>query len=237
MRAIHPPPGQATGCKPRTTKYGECCDKLEDRFEIITDEGELRQAIERPREETLLSCVPSIFSQGRVGSCASEAGTGALKVLREFNGLPFAELSPWSMYCFTSGGRDNGSSVGETLLHLRETGVLTMETWPRSIPWHLKPSAELLAEEACNYRADEYFDTDSIDELRTALALNFPVQFGWRGHSCVLLALKTLDSAYYLNSWGSDWTETDMPGIGVIRLRDVDLRYEAWAMRSHVVAS
>ena len=226
------PDGQATGCLPRTTRFGECCDMLEDRVEIITDDNVFREAINRPPEETLLKCVSSVFSQGRVGSCAAEAATGALKLIRKFNGLPDVEVSPWSMYAFTSGGRDQGSSVGENLLHLRETGVLTMETWPRSIPWNRKPSKELLESEACKYRAVEYFDISNIQAVMTALTLNFPVPFGWRGHSCVLLQLASLTTAYYLNSWGSKWSETGMPGIGIIKLRDINFNYEAWALRS-----
>jgi len=226
------PEGQATGCLPRTTKYGECCAKLEDSVEIITDDRVFLEAIIRPRAETLLSCVPSVFSQGRVGSCASEGGTGLTKILRAWSGAPFVELSPWSMYAFTSGGRDRGSSVGETLIHLREVGVLTMETWPRTIPWNRKPSPDLLDSEACKYRVDEFFDIMTIEGVMTALTLNYPVQFGWQGHSCVLLALKSLTEAYYLNSWGADWTETDMPGVGVIPLRKIDFAYEAWAGRS-----
>ena len=229
------PHGYPTGCNPRTTAYGEQCDKLEDRVDIITDRDVIQAAIDRPYEETLLSCVETVFKQIK-GSCAAEAGTGTIQLVRSFNGLPFVELSPHSVYAFTSGGRDRGSSVGETLIHLRDVGALTMETWPRSIPWNRKPSRDLLDKEACLYRADEFFDINSIAEMRTALVLNYPIQFGWNGHSCDLLALKDFDRAYYLNSWGSKWSQTEWPGIGVIRLRDVDLKYEAWALRTAVSA-
>lgn len=230
------PTDQATGCLPRTTKYGELCDKLEDRFEIITDDDVFREAIARPREETLLKCVPSVFSQGRVGSCAAEAGTGLLQLVRAFNGLPPIKLSPWSMYAFTSGGRDRGSSVGETLRHLREVGVLTMETWPRSIPYNRKPPKDLLDTEACLHRAGEFFDIMDIQSVMTALVLDFPIQFGWQGHSCILLALKSMTEAYYLNSWGAKWSQTGMPGIGVIKLRSIQFSYEAHALRTTVDA-
>lgn len=230
------PADQATGCNPRTTKYGEVCDKLEDRFDIITDDDVFREAIARDRSETLLKCVPSVFSQGRVGSCAAEAGTGLIQVVRAFNGLPPCKLAPWSMYASTSGGRDRGSSVGETLRYLREVGVLTMEQWPRSIPWNRKPSKDLLETEACKNRADEYFDIMDIQSLMTALVLNFPVQFGWQGHSCTALALKSLTEAYYLNSWGSKWSQTGMPGIGIIKLRSIQFSYEAHALRTTVDA-
>lgn len=225
--------GYPTGCLPRTTGYGEQCDKLKDRV-VMATEAEIRDAIARPYEETLMRCVWTVFKQTQ-GSCAAEAGTGTIQLVRSFNGLPKVELSPHSVYAFTSGGKDRGSSVGETLIHLRDVGVLTMKTWPRdSIPWKRKPSRELLETEACLNRADEFLDIDSRDEMRTALVKNFPIQFGWNGHSCILLALKDRDTAYYLNSWGSSWSQTEWPGIGVIRLRDVDLKYEAWALRTTV---
>lgn len=230
---IRIPEGQATGCLPRTTRFGECCDMLEDRIEIITDDNVFREAINRDPMETLLKCVPSVFSQGRVGSCAAEAATGALKLVREFNGLPFVELSPWSMYAFTSGGRDRGSSVGENLLHLRQTGVLPMEMWSRDEhPWNERPSYRLLAAEACRFRVHEWLDISNIQAVMTALTLNFPIPFGWQGHSCILLQLASMTTAYYLNSWGAKWSETGMPGIGIIKLRDIDFRYEAWALRT-----
>jgi hypothetical protein len=233
------PHGQATGCNPRTTKYGEYCAKLEDRVEIITDDDVFLDAIARPREDTLLGCIPAglPFSQGSVGSCAAEAGTALIQVVKAFNGQPNPKLSPWSMYCFTSGGKkDRGSSVGETLRHLREVGVLTMDTWPRSQPWKFMPSQELLDTEACNYRIDEYYDIMTIEGVMTALTLNYPVQFGWQGHSVIALALKSMTEFYYLNSWGSKWSETDMPGIGVLKFRQIDFAYEAHAARTVTVA-
>lgn len=234
MKNFQVPPGQATGCLPRTTRYGECCAKLEDEFNIISDEYLLRQHIEAPREEKLLSCVWEWLSQGRVGSCGAEAATNAMLVSREFSGAPRTRLNPWSVYQETSDKRDRGSSVSENLRYTLDFGILPMELWPRSKGWSTTPPKELLETEAPKNRAHEWLDINTIAEIRTALCLNFPIPFGWRGHSCVLLALKSLDTAYYLNSWGKSWSdnEHDWPGIGEIRLKDVDFGYEAWALRS-----
>ena len=119
---------------------------------------------------------------------------------------------------------------------MSEVGVLRMETWPRSKGWSTKPPKSLLDTEAIKHRADEYFDITDIQSVMTALVKNFPVQFGWQGHSCILLALKSLTEAYYLNSWGSKWSQTDMPGIGVIKLRSIQFNYEAHALCTTVDA-
>ena len=223
------------GCLPRKTLQGDCCAMFGDHFPTMATEDEYRKAIEREPMETLLKCVRSVFDQGRVGSCATESSTAAMQLVREFNGRPFVKLAPWSMYAFTSGGRDRGSSIDENLRHLQTTGVLTMEMWPRDEhDWSEKPSKALLADHGCKNRIDEWFDITTTDEIMTSLTLNFPVVFGWQGHSCVLLQLASMTTAYYLNSWGSDWSETDMPGVGVINLRSINFKYGAFAVRSVV---
>ncbi len=231
------PHGQATGCNPRTTKYGEFCAKFEDSFDVITDEELLRTALDRPIEETLLSCVEAeaVFSQGRVTSCASEAACGAWQVASVFSGAPFVKLSPWSVFAFVSRGRNQGSTLDENLRHMRDVGALTMETWPRSIPWNRKPPRDLLATEAKLRRVHEFYDVNSIAEIKTALFKDFPILFGGNGHAEVLLALReNLDTAYKLNSWGAKWSETGIPGIGKARLdsRDIQLKYGCWALRT-----
>jgi hypothetical protein len=235
------PHGQATGCNPRTTKYGECCAKFEDSFDIITDEELLRTALDRPIEETLLSCVEDVFSQGRVTSCASEAVCGAWQVASVFSGAPFVKLSPWSVFSASevSGGRNQGSTLDDNLQRMQVDGALTMKTWPRSIPWNRKPPKDLITTEAKLRRVDEYYDINSIAEIKTALFKNFPVLFGGNGHAEVLLALRdSLDTAYKLNSWGAKWSETGLPGIGKARLdsRDIQLKYGCWALRTVTIA-
>lgn len=239
MNELNIPPGQATGCLPRTTKYGECCAKLEDEFNIIPDKDIVALHINAPYDDRLLSSVWVWLSQGSVGSCGAEAATNAVMLAREFCGAPRVELNPWSVYQHTSGGRDRGSSVGENMRRIVDVGILPMDVWPREKGWKQEPPQEMLEGVACKYRAHEWLDINSIAEMKTALTLNFPVPFGWRGHSCVLVALRDLKSAYYLNSWGKDWAanEHDWPGIGVINLKDVDLAYEAWALRTVVYAS
>lgn len=224
--------GFPTGCNPRTSRYGEICGKLEDNIDVITKADDFQEHINTPNEETLLRCVWSIYRQ-RVGSCATNSSSGAMKLVREFNGLPRVELSAESMYVFTGGGRDRGSSIDENLRHLQTTGVLPMELWPQDEHrWNDKPPKSLLDAEACKYRISEFFDISTIEEVMSALVLNMPVVFGWQSHSCVLLKLINMTSAYYLNSWGKGWSQTGMPGIGKINLRSIGFHYGAFAVRS-----
>jgi hypothetical protein len=232
MSVLIYPDGVVRGCLPRRTLVGDVCPRLEERIAFAT-EADYQKHIKLPLDQTLLRCVRSIFSQGNVGSCATESSTAAIQLVREFNGLDFEQLSPWSMYAFTSGGRDRGSSIDENLRHLQTTGVLTMDEWSRDEhDWNEKPSDALLKTRACRNRISEFFDITDIEGVMTALTLNMPVVFGWQGHSCVLLKLASMTTAYYLNSWGSGWSETGMPGIGKINLRSIGFHYGAFAVRS-----
>jgi hypothetical protein len=205
---------------------------MADNIDVITDDATFLEHINTPNSETLLGCMTSIYKQ-RVGSCACCSSVGAIKLVREFNGLTPIELSPESVYAFTSGGRDRGSSIDENLRHLQRIGAMSWKAWPRDEHrWSDRPSDKLLTTEACKNRISEFFDISTIEEVMTALVLNYPVVFGWQGHSCVLLKLESMTSAYYLNSWGENWSETGMPGIGKINLRSIGFHYGAFAVRS-----
>lgn len=226
------PDGQATGCNPRTTRVGDYCSRLEDKVDIITDDAIFKEHIEADPMTTLLKCVRTIHNQGRVGSCATHSSTAAIELVREFNGQKHVPLSAESLYAFTSGGRDQGSSIDENLRRLQEVGVLTLDTWPQDDHrWSEKPPADLLRSEACYHRIDEWYDVTDIQQIMTCLVLNYPVVFGWQGHSCVLLCLASLTEAFYLNSWGN-WSDTGMPGIGRIKLRAINSQYGMFAVRS-----
>jgi len=224
------PDGKVTGCLPRTTRFGECCSPMSDRIHVIEDDDAIKALIGKI---SLRPFIEHVFDQDGVGSCAAEGSTQPVQLMMAWNGRTVPKLSPWSVYCFTCDGRDQGSSIDDNLVHIRDVGVLTMETWPRSKGWNRKPPESLLADEAAKYRIDEFFDIGSIAEVRTALVLGYPVTYGWKGHCCLLVELKDLDTAFYLNSWGEDWGDH---GVGEIKLREIDFRYGAFAVRSVVDA-
>lgn len=222
------PDGYVAGCLPRASKFGEVCAMAEDRIDVITSEEKYRSLI---GEATLEPLIRKRMDQGQIGSCATAATTGATLLIREFSGQEFVDLNWLSIYPFTNGGRDRGSNIDRNLVQARDVGILPFSVWPTKTDWKTKPSAQLMSEHASNYRIDEFFDIATIEEVMSALVYGFPVVYGWKGHSCVLIALKDLTTAYYLNSWGADWGDN---GVGTIKLREINFGYGAFAVRSAV---
>jgi len=173
--------------------------------------------------------VDQILDQNGVGSCATESSAQAIHICRSLQGLEHVLLNPWSIYCFTSGGRDGGSNIDTNLDWLRKTGALPEDIWPRSKGWRTRPSDELLEKEASKYRIQEYFDCTTVDEVGTALIKGMPVVFGWSGHSCVLTHLKSRTHADYANSWHKSWGNN---GYGSLRLSAINFGYGAFAVRT-----
>lgn len=226
------PDGFKAGCNPRVSRYGEWFTKLEDAITILPDSDileliRLNTGLDRDNH------VKHIFNQANAGSCAAEAGNQRLAIVRAWQNQPFVRFNPYATYHFTSGGRDNGSTIDENGRYLRDVGALPESVWPRSKGWRAKPPQDLLDKVAVNYRIDEQYDVQSVQEIRTALVRNFAVQFGWDAHSCVFLFLIDLWHAFFVNSWNITWGDR---GCGVLDLREVDFRYGAVATRSAVVS-
>jgi len=225
------PEGKKTGCLPRVSKVGELCDKLEDRMEVIP-QSEWGDWIGNG-DLDLGEHVDNILDQNGVGSCATESTAQGIMICRSLQGLPHVLLNPWSMYCFTSGGRDGGSNIDTNLDHARRIGILPMDVWPRSKGWRSKPSDDLMDKEASKYRIHEFFDCATIDEVGTALIRGMPVVFGWSGHSCILTDLLDRNNARYANSWHESWGDN---GFGTVRLSAINFGYGAFAVRTVVDA-
>lgn len=221
------PPGKKTGCLLRRSRYGEICDPLADKVDVI------------PRDKwkdligkvVLRSHVPVTLDQDAVGSCATESATGSVHVVRQVKGRPFELLNPWFVYQTTSGGRDGGSNIDDNLAFIRKFGIAPESVWPRSKGWRKKPSKEAY-EAALKYRIDEFYDIASIDEFGTALLLGWPVVFGYSGHSVLAVDLIDEHRIRYSNSWGESWGDK---GFGTLRFSSVHWGYGAWAVRSCVL--
>jgi len=217
------------GCNRRETRFGEVCGAFSDNLDTWNDDV-CREMIEHG--VSMKSHIREVKDQGQNGSCATESTTGSVQLIREFNGREFVKLNPLSLYAFTHAsnrGGGGGSSIDSNLARARDEGILPESVWPRSKGWHEKPPQDLMEEHAAKYRIDEFWDVGNISEVRTALLAQLPVVFGWRGHSCCLVELISMEEAIYLNSWGSDWGDD---GLGRIKLSDIDFRYGAFAVRS-----
>lgn len=221
------PKHKKTGCLPRKSKLGQWFPLASERVEVIP-RGEWPQLIDQVTNSALKWMQ---LDQDGVGSCASEAMTAAIMASRELQGQPQVALNPWFAYHFVSGGVDRGSSIDENLRFARETGVASMDVWPRSMGWRSRPSDDAM-DDAQRYRIDEAYDVTTVDELVSCILKGFPVVFGYRpgggGHAVLAMDVVSMSAFKFLNSWG-DWGED---GFGTLRFDQIDWRFGAWAVRA-----
>lgn len=224
--AFHVPPDRATGCLPRVSKPGEWCPLVREQIRIIPRK-EWAELVGKVRNSDLAWFQ---LDQDGVGSCASEACAGAVMAMRELAGQSRVELSPWFVYHHVSGGVDRGSSIDENLRFARETGVASMESWPRSHGWRTRPSDEAY-DDAARYRIEEFYDVTTHDEFVSALFSGFVVEFGYRigggGHAVVATEMVSTSRFRFKNSWGQ-WGDN---GFGELNLNDIYWGFGAWALR------
>jgi len=218
------PPGKASGCLPRKSKFGDVCKVFSEEIEVIP----IAHWDELIGEVSLRLDVPIIFDQDGVGSCATESATQSVQVVREVNGLEFVELNPWFVYHTTSEGSDSGSSIDDNLVFIRKNGVAPVSVWPRSKGWKAEPSDEA-KKEALKYRIDEFYDIATWEEFGSALLMGFPVVFGYSGHSVLAVELLSKNKLLYANSWDESWGDK---GFGILSSSSIHWGYGAWATRS-----
>lgn len=218
------PPGRKWGLKPRMSRVGEWCTRAEDAIDIIPRD----EWADRAKKLPVVPYIPEILDQGKVGSCAAEATTGATMTERAIHGLPHVSLNPYFLYHHTSGGVDRGSSIDENLAVARDMGIAPISVWPRSKGWRQKPSDEAY-EAAENYRIREFYDVTSINELVSCLLHGFLVVAGANGHAVYWIEHIDESKGRTVNSWGTDWGEG---GIGVwCSYRAINWAYGAFAVR------
>lgn len=214
------PAGRKTGCNLRVSKYGDIAPLAPERIDIIPRErwGELIG------NTNLREFVPIVLDQDGVGSCATESSTSSIHITRAVQRLEFVQLNPWSIYHFTSHGRDAGSSIDENLVHIRDIGILPESYWPRSKGWRASPPDGYKAVAAL-YRLTEFFELGSVEEVGSACLAGIPVVMGWQGHSVLLTRLLSPTVAEYLNSWSPEWGDN---GYGQIKLDNINFGYGAF---------
>jgi hypothetical protein len=223
------------GCLPRASKPGEICPLFADRIKVIP-RGDWKDMLGLV---SLRPCVPVVFDQDGVGSCAAEASCQALQIGREFAGKPREIVNPWSVYRTTSGGRDQGSNIDSNLSHLRQYGAASQNVMPRYNRlensdsgainrWNASLSPEA-KDDALRFRIDEFYDISTVEEFMTALLLGMPVVYGRRGHALVAVEPVSLTSFRMCNSWHQSWGDD---GFAVESLSGINWSYGAWAVRS-----
>lgn len=221
------PPGKKTGCLPRVTRFGDCCAPMADSIEVIPRD-QWAEIIAANPDLNARNHVKKIKDQDGIGACATFSTAQGTEMIRSMSGVEWVELNPFSIYRVTSHGRDQGSSIDENLEFARDIGILPESYWPQSKGWRATPP-DGWEQVAASFRIHEFYDIGTVDEVGTALLNALPVVFGWRGHSCVLVGLKSPTEAEYANSWKETWGDK---GFGTINLNEINFRYGAFAVRS-----
>lgn len=196
-----------------------------------SDWDDMLAVVNRPECSSL---VWNIYNQASVGSCAAEAENKMGETIRELCGRPRILFNAYATYHYTSGGRDNGSSLPDNVDFGFEKGCIREEKWPRSKGWKATPSDDAM-QDALNYRFDECFDIDDSSraafetEIGSALLCGLPAYVGIPGHAILLTELLTKTTAKYANSWDKSWGEN---GFGKVKLSELVMGYGAFVVRA-----
>ena len=192
-----------------------------DRHQVIP-EGERRELAElvTPASEFVMK-----VKRQAGNSCASNALAGAVEITRNWQGLPYKELNPTSIYSFACGGRDRGSSLSKNMRLAIEKGIAPTNVFSTT-NYRVKPKGEA-AEEALNYRVTEACVLRNENEFKSALLDGFVIYFGYRGHA--INGAKYIDERRfaYLNSWGENWGNN---GFGTLRYSSIYWAYGVYAI-------
>ena len=223
------PPGRKTGCNYRTSKVGGICSLWGEKMEVMTD-AELIQAIADRKTADIRSRsdVEEILDQNGVGSCATEMTAQGIRVQKKRQNLVTKLLNPWFLYFHASGGVDRGSSIDEDIALARDIGCASMAVWPRSKGWRTKPSDEAYAD-ALNHRLYDALELNSIREVQTALAKDYPVGFGHDSHAELMVDILSLIAADVANSWAKTWGDQGFHSFPFAR---INFGYGCFAFRA-----
>ncbi|MGE4340693.1 MAG: hypothetical protein AB7E55_32790 [Pigmentiphaga sp.] len=226
------PSGAATGCLPRTSKFGEVCSIAREKIAIIDPADWDAELTKLPGGIIDMSdCVGEIYNQNGYGSCAFESTTKAIEVVGRFTGYDMPTLNAWFGYGIAVGWRGGarvGTNIDENITRLNKLGAASIDVWPRSKGHNAKPSAEAYAD-ALRYRTLEWLDCENIAEVGSCLFKRHPVAIGWASHSELIVGLLPGRIVRVVGSYGSNWRNNGYHDEPISR---IDFRYGAIALRT-----
>jgi len=198
------------------------------------------QAITLPRFVNIIGIRNKIENQGQIGSCTGNSSTSALEISIGTK-RPFSKLMAYYNARELDGGNSINEDVGATIRSvikgLATYGVCYEETWPYvQSKFAVKPPPQAYTEGKAlvdRMYGFEYMRVNNLTELKAALALGYPVTFGFStpelfssprfntflrlpgpkdvmngGHAVVAVGYEDRVREPYVwirNSWGKQW--------------------------------
>jgi len=236
------------GCARRSDRCGDAAPVFEDRITPI-DRSQWATLIAENR--SLETQVAKIKDQGQEGTCASNATCQTLEIALnlELGRDCWLEFSPISIYRWIAPGPGSGSTIGDNLKQLRDSGALPVNSTENRNKMQLAgldPAHVLRAtgysqsfpsgwqSTAAHFRGVEFFDLSSFEGFVTALLLGFAICYGRQGHAICAVAPVIQNGGIYIkyaNSWG-DWGENGFGYDSESKIAGSIRSYGAWALRA-----
>ena len=137
-----------------------------------------------PKSVDLRPLMPTVFSQGRFGSCTANGGCANLSYL--INLVKGEKTTLSRMYLYnkermndgTPLTEDSGSSVRQICKTLKKDGVCDEELFPYYAENFSREPDEKANENAKKHRIKSYYRCDNAYEMKFALAMGLPVLVG-----------------------------------------------------------
>lgn len=137
-----------------------------------------------PKSVDLRPFMPTVFSQGSVGSCTACGGCADVSYL--INRVKGEKTTLSRMYLYnkerindgTPLSEDSGSSVRQICKTLKKDGVCDEELFPYCAENFSKEPDEKANENAKKHRIKSYYRCETVYEIKEALAMGLPVLTG-----------------------------------------------------------
>lgn len=190
----------------------------------------------------------NVKDQGRFGACNGHAAASSLELARFIAGSKHFDLSAWLVYADLCRGIDQGSNIGQALVHLQDNGTCRDELVLHGTinPTRIMPAARtdaLRFKIEIGYRLNTFRDLCIAAQLMQPFNFSVPVNTSFNqldrdgcpinkpgAHNHAMaggFGMKRLNDGQwavkFLNSWGTVW---GLSGYGWIKEKNVDGWYQ-----------